>query len=86
MAIRLAIPLAARADSGSQLPGLPRWTYRGLQGDATGFYAAAREFMAAWGRVPRPLLVLLALAALAAAVALVLVWRRRPGVVARLRD
>jgi hypothetical protein len=76
--IRLAIPLAARADSGSQLPGLPRWTYRGLQGDATGFYAAAREFMAAWGRVPRPLLGLLAVAFVAAVVALVHVWRHRP--------
>jgi hypothetical protein len=78
VAIRLAIPLAARADSGSQLPGLPRWTYRGLQGDATGFYAAAREFMAAWGRVPRPLLALLAVALAAAVVALVCAWRRRP--------
>lgn len=78
VAIRLAIPLAARADSGSQLPALPRWTYRGLQGDATGFYAAAREFMAAWGRIPLPLLALLALAILAAAVVLVRAWRRRP--------
>ena len=25
-------------------------------GDATGFYAAAREFMAAWGRMPRSVL------------------------------
>ncbi len=58
--------------------GLPRWTYHGLQGDATGFYAAAREFMAAWGRVPPPLLGLLVLAVLAAAVALVWAWRRRP--------
>jgi hypothetical protein len=78
VAIRLALPLAAYADSGSKLPGMPRWTYAGLQGDATDFYAAAREFMAAWGRVPRPLLGLVALAALAAAAALVLAWRRRP--------
>ena len=77
-AIRLAIPLAAYADSGSKLPGMPRWTYRGLEGDATGFYAAAREFVAAWARVPRPLLALVAIAAIAAAVALVLAWRRRP--------
>jgi hypothetical protein len=78
VAIRLAIPLAVHADSGSRLPGLPRWTYRGIQGDATGFYAASREFMAAWGRVPRPLLALLVLAVLAAAFALVRAWRRRP--------
>ena len=78
VAIRLAIPLAAYADSGSKLPGMPRWTYAGLQGDATGFYAAAREFIAAWGRVPRPLLGLVGIAGLAAAAALVLAWRRRP--------
>ena len=78
VAIRLAIPLAAYADSGSKLPGMPRWTYAGLQGDATGFYAAAREFIAAWARVPRPLLALVAVAAIAAAVAIVLTWRRRP--------
>jgi hypothetical protein len=78
VAIRLAIPLAAYADSGSKLPGMPRWTYAGFQGDATSFYAAAREFIAAWGRVPRPLLALVAIAAIAAAVAIVIAWRRRP--------
>jgi hypothetical protein len=78
VAIRLAIPLAAYADSGSNLPGMPRWTYAGFQGDATSFYAAAREFIAAWGRVPRPLLALVAIAAIAAAVAIVVAWRRRP--------
>ena len=81
-AIRLAIPLAAYVDAGSKLPGIPRFTRPerdgGLMGDATGFYAAAREFMAAWARIPRPLLALVALALAAAAVGLVLVWRRRP--------
>ena len=47
-------------------------------GDATGFYAATREFMAAWGRMPRPLLGLVALALVGTAVALVAAWRRRP--------
>jgi hypothetical protein len=78
VAVRLAVPLAAFADSGSSLPGLPRWTYRGLEGDATGFYAAAREFMAAWGRMPLPVFVVVVLAVLAAAVALVRAWRRKP--------
>lgn len=77
-AIRLAIPLAAYAGSGTKLPGMPRWQDLGLQGDATGFYAATREFMAAWGRIPRPLLALAALAALATLVWLVRTWRRRP--------
>ena len=81
-AIRVAIPLAAYADAGSGLPGMPAFTRSardgGLSGDATGFYAATREFMAAWGRMPRPVLAVDVLAALAAAVALAVLWRRRP--------
>jgi len=81
-AIRVAIPLAAYADAGSGLPGLPAFTRSpqlgGLTGDATGFYAATREFMAAWGRMPHLVLAGVALAAAAAAVALVWLWRRRP--------
>ncbi len=80
-AIRVAIPLAAYADAGSGLPGMPAFTrparYGGLTGDATGFYAATREFMAAWGRMPRAVLALDVLVALAVSVALVLLWRRR---------
>jgi hypothetical protein len=79
-AIRVAIPLAAYA--GSSLPGTPGFTRPardgGLEGDATGFYAATREFMAAWGRMPRAVLALDALLALGAAVAIVVLWRRRP--------
>ena len=74
-AVRVAIPLA---DWATGLPGVPRFHYHGLRGDATGFYAAAREFIAAWGRVPRAGLVLLVLAVLVAAVWLVRAWRRRP--------
>jgi hypothetical protein len=81
-AIRVAIPLAAYADAGSGLPGMPAFTRPardgGLSGDATGFYAATREFMAAWGRMPRLVLAVDVLIALAAAVVLVLLWRRRP--------
>jgi len=81
-AVRLAIPLAAYADKGSKLPGIPRFTRLaadgGLMGDATGFYAATREFMAAWARMPRPVLALVVLAFLAAAAAIAVFWRRRP--------
>jgi hypothetical protein len=81
-AIRVAIPLAAYADDGSSLPGLPAFSRSprdgGLTGDATGFYAATREFMAAFGRMPRFVLALDALLALAALVAIVTLWRRRP--------
>jgi len=80
-AVRVAIPLAAYADRGSKLPGLPRFDRPradgGLSGDATGFYAATREFMAGWARMPRPLLGALAVLTLAAVVAFVIVWRRR---------
>jgi hypothetical protein len=82
VAARLAIPLAAYADAGSKLPAIPAFVRPardgGLMGDATGFYAAAREFMAAWGRVPRPLLAFVALALLASSAAIVVAWRRRP--------
>jgi hypothetical protein len=79
-AIRVAIPLAAYA--GSSVPGTPGFSRPardgGLEGDATGFYAATREFMAAWGRMPRAVLALDVLFALAAIVCLVVLWRRRP--------
>jgi hypothetical protein len=82
-AVRVAIPLAAFADRGSRLPGMPRFErdprLGGLTGDATGFYAATREFMAGWARMPRPLLAVLVLVAVAGGVGLVVAWRRRPG-------
>jgi hypothetical protein len=82
IAVRVAIPLAAYASGGTKLPGIPRFTRHardgGLMGDATGFYDATRDFMAAWSRMPRPVLALDALFALAAAAAIVLAWRRRP--------
>ncbi len=81
-AVRLAIPLAAYADEGSKLPGIPRFTRPaldgGLMGDANSYYDGSREYMAALGRIPRPLLAVVALALVAAAVALVRAWRRRP--------
>src|SRR5213596_1890880 len=79
-AIRVAIPLAAYA--GSSLPGTPSFTRSpldgGLTGDATGFYAATREFMAAWGRMPRLVLAGDVVVALAATVVLLMLWRHRP--------
>src|SRR3954464_2236147 len=81
-AVRVAIPVAAYADRGSTLPGLPRFDRAradgGLQGDATGFYAATREFISAWARMPRSLLAFLLVVAVAAAVVLVVAWRRSP--------
>src|SRR3954447_19232804 len=80
-AVRVAIPVAAYLDRGSSLPGLPRFDRPradgGLSGDATGFYAATREFIAAWTRMPRSLLAFLVVVALAAAIAFVVLWRRK---------
>jgi hypothetical protein len=77
VAVRAAIALGALAASGEQLPGLPRYRFVALPGDATGYYAATREFMAAWGRLPVLVVAVLALATVAAALLLVRAWRRR---------
>jgi hypothetical protein len=81
VAVRVGIPLAAYADKGSKLPGIPAFVrppgFGGLTGDATGFYEGAREFMAAWGRMPRALFGLDVVFVLAAAIALTILWRRR---------
>jgi len=54
------------------LPGLPRYRYDPLDGDAYGYYSAVRELLATWRREGRVLLPV----ALIVAVAFVLVWRR----------
>lgn len=76
--VRLAVPVLVLAFHGHTLPALPRWDYVALTGDATGFYAAGREFSSAWGQLPHVLVALLALATLAGALLLLRAWRRRP--------
>ena len=66
--------LAALAAEGRDLPGLPRFDLVAGTGDDAGYYAAAREFMAAWGRVPVAGLALLALGLALVAVAVVRLW------------
>ena len=73
-AVRAAIPLAALAAEGSALPGQPRWDYRTFEGDANGYHAAAREAVAAAGRIPELLAGVAALALVA-----VLLGRRLRG-------
>jgi hypothetical protein len=46
-AFRIAVPLVALASSGDDLPGIPRYDYEPLIGDANGFYATARELISA---------------------------------------
>jgi hypothetical protein len=76
-ALRVAFPLAALAASGHKLPGLPRYTYGPLTGDATGYLATARELISAAGRL-RGWLLPIALAVLVAGGLALRVWRRRP--------
>ena len=72
VALRVAIPLVALAAEGHDLPGLPLYTYEPLRGDATGFYAEARELIStAVGPAG-------AVAALILCVGAWLVWRLRP--------
>ena len=73
--MRVALPLLALA--GVRVPATPRYDYRGLTGDATGFYAAAREFISAWGRLAPTVLVGLAVLAVAGTAYVVRAWRPR---------
>ena len=75
-AFRVVLPLLVLADLGP--PGVPGFRYDGLRGDATGYYAAVRELIAAWRRPPAVLITLLVLAVVGAAAALAWAWRRRP--------
>ena len=75
IAIRLAFPVAALVAEGSTFPGLPRFDYGQLYGDANAYYAASREIIAASAHVA-PLLVGLALLGVGGAY---LALRRRAG-------
>jgi hypothetical protein len=76
-AIRVVLPLLVLA--GVAVPSTPAFEYDGLTGDATGFYAAAREFMASFGRVPNAVAAATVLAAVAGSVMLVRLRRRARG-------
>ncbi len=76
--LRAVPPLVALAAEGHDVPGLPRFDLVAGTGDDAGFYAAAREFIAAPGRLPAVVLALLLLACAAAIVAVVRLWRTRP--------
>ena len=72
VAVRLVPPLLALAASGHDVPGLPPYDYTPLNGDATGFYAEARELIsAAFGPAGLAAALLLGASAWAA-------WRLRP--------
>ena len=76
-ALRAAAPAVVLAAEGRDLPGFPRFDLVADTGDDAGYYAAAREFMAAVGRVPLPLLAGMGLTVAVAAVAAVRLWPRR---------
>jgi hypothetical protein len=74
-AVRAAVPLVALAASGSDLPGLPPYSYAPLTGDSFGFYAAAREFLATFGRIDKAIALALLAASLSAGWASLQLWR-----------
>jgi hypothetical protein len=75
-AVRVLVPLAALADSGHGLPGLPRYDY-GYRGDASGYYSTARAILSGVPGLGAALAVVVL--GLAAGLWLCLrVWRRRP--------
>lgn len=74
-ALRILPPLAVLAAEGRDLPGVPRFDLVAGTGDDAGYYAAVREFMAAWARVPLPLLALVAVGLLAVAAVVIRAWR-----------
>jgi hypothetical protein len=76
-AVRVAVPLAALAASGRSLPGLPFYRYEPTPGDGQGFYSAAREFMASWGRLGAARVLAVAIVLVAAGYLAYLTWRRR---------
>lgn len=78
-AVRVAVPLAALAAAGSSLPGLPLYVYEPTPGDGHGFYSAAREFMASWGRLGPAVVLAVSLALAALGVLAWRLWRSRPG-------
>jgi len=52
VALRLTPAVVVALANGRDVPGLPEYAYAAPIGDTYGFYAAAREFMTTWARVP----------------------------------
>ncbi len=77
-AVRAAIPLAALAASGHQLPGFPPYSYEGPRGDASGYIDTARAIISA-GAGLRLLLPVLFVVLVAGLIGVRWAWRRYPG-------
>jgi hypothetical protein len=75
---RIGLALVAVAAEGTKLPGIPAYEWRGLEGDAHGYYAAAREALAAMRSPATATLVALALC-IGVGGAVLLGRRGRPG-------
>jgi hypothetical protein len=73
--LRIVPSLIVLAANGHSLPLLPGSEYGPPTGDTYGFYAAAREFISAWGQVSKPVAVVLALLLAAGAYVAWRLWR-----------
>jgi len=76
-ALRVSAPVVVLAAEGRDLPAFPRFDLVSHTGDDAGFYAAAREFIAALGRVPVPVLAAAVVVVAAAAAVAWRLWPRR---------
>lgn len=74
--LRIAPAIVALGADGRSLPLIPGYSYGPPEGDTYGFYAAAREFISAWTRVPLALAAPGALLLLLMVVAAVRCWAR----------
>ncbi len=74
--LRIVPALVVLAADGHSLPLLPGSRYGPPTGDTYGFYAAAREFISAWGHVAKPVVLVLVLLVAAGGYGAWHLWRR----------
>ena len=75
--LRIVPALLVLAANGRSLPALPGYGFAPPSGDTYGYYAAARDFIAVWARVAKPLLAVGLVLAVAGAAGAWILWRRR---------
>lgn len=74
--LRVVPALIVLAANGRSLPTLPGYGYGPATGDTYGFYAAAREFVSVWSRMPKSHLGLAVIALIALLALAYRLWRR----------
>src|SRR5262249_33044472 len=75
-ALRVLPAVIVAIANGHSLPLLPGYPYGPPTGDTYGFYAAAREFISSWTRIPEPLWAVAVLVLVAALAFALRAWGR----------